>query len=500
MCNGPTYRYYITIDGTTSAVTPIVGDGVEKVVAKASGEEYYRETLEGEMIFVRDDYSLINAASIDVQITFLMEKKATDGTWSTYFSGYFTKADCSFEVDECGGGVCKTGITPNDYYDAILGGMDKEFDLIELAPEKTAFSFYRQPIFQIYQLGDSVLTCYLGGTYFELEVSSPVTSTATLFSTYYFGYIGNHLVVYGDDLDPDVCGEYINEQSLDTISGGTLTYIRKSDGAYRISLSGTTWQIVDVATSTVMYQTAAGAGVNEAEFTAVVTGDKCYSRGSTFFMRFITNENTIYGGTTYPIPANDIVSTPAGYSLVASIGLTSADIPAGTDWESVMIAHAGHSTTATRYGKFSDDAPLYAGEYFTIPTGAGNGGIYPQAESQWSGTKTGFSEKQNASYWFQYDSTLRGFQESRAELVTISDGFKLADAISVILAELNSSVTHQESSTYSDFLYGSSNAIRGDVKYPIITPKTNITVGEYTRAAKKGPIRLSDVLQYLWVA
>lgn len=492
-----TYRYYLTIAGTTTQVYPVADDGLAKVTRRGDGEEYYRTTLEGDLVFMRDDYDLLSAADIEEEVTFLMEKRESDGTYTTYFSGYFHKTDIRFEENECGEGVATVTVSARDKYDKILAGLDKEFDLIELAPARTPVQFYRQPIFQVYQLGDSVLTCYLGGTYFELDVPSPPTAN-DLFTVHYFGYIGSHLVVYGDDLDPDVAGEYINEQSLDTIAGGTLSYIRKGDGAYRISLSGTTWQIVDTTTSTVMYETAAGAGVNEAEFTAVVSGDKCYSRGSTFFMRFITNEGTIFGGTTYDIPDPDLVSNPAGYTKVAGIGLTSADIPAGTPWEDVIIAHAGHSTAPTRYGTFSDDAPLYAGEYFTIPTGAGAGGIYPQAESQWTGIKSGFSEKQNASYWFQYDSTLRGFQESRAELVTLADAFKLSDALAVILAELDSTVIHEEGAAWSDFLYGSSNAIRGAVRYPLITPKSNITVGQYDQPAQKGPVKLSDILQLLW--
>ena len=82
----------------------------------------------------------------------------------------------------------------------------------------------------------------------------------------------------------------------------------------------------------------------------------------------------------------------------------------------------------------------------------------------------------------------------------MADAYKVADALDTILAQLNTAVSHSESATYSDFLYGASNAIRGALKYPIITPKTNITVGQYDQPAKKGPIRLSDLLQYLWTA
>lgn len=489
MCNGPTYRYSLEVDGVFTTVAPIVADGVKRVVKKADDGEYYRTTLDGSLDFVRADYELIVGTSIEEQINFNMEK--WDGTeWQTYFSGYFTKADCRFSVDECGGGLCTVSIKPRDFYDAILGGMDKEFDLIELEPEKTGFNFTRQPIFQVYALGDSVLTCYLGGTYFELDVPTPVTDTADMFSAYFFGYIGTHLAVFGEGLDPDVSGEYINDVTLASLSASP-SYVRKSDGAYKIRLTGgAQWEIYDPTSGVVYYRSAVSAALFEDELPSLLDSTPAYVRGKNMFARFITNQVAVGVTPTSAIPASDIVSNPAAYERVLAIGLTDSVVPAGTDWEGVIIASSGHSTSPTRYGKYSDDAPEYAGEYFTIPAGVGSGAIYPQGQSAWIG----------ASFWFQYDATLRGFQESGAALVQIADAYKFADALSAVIQELNPAVGHLESAAYSDFLYGASNAIRGTLRYPIITPKSNITVGQYSQPAKKGPIRLSELLQLARVA
>lgn len=470
-------------------VNPAYGNGLEKVLEKAAGEEYYRETLNGPFTFLRADYDLIAGTSIEDTINFNMEK--WDGSvWQTYFSGYFTKADCKFEVDECGEGICRVDITPRDFYDAILGGMEKEFDLVELEPEKTGFNFTRQPIFQVYALGDSVMTCYLGGTYFELDVPVPVFSSSDLFTDYFFGYIGTHLAVFGDGLDPDVSGEYINDVSLTALSTAP-SYTRKSDGAYSIRLNGADrWEIYDTATSIAYYQSAPLAALFLDELLSLLDSTPVYVRGKNMFMRIITNQLEIGSIPTDDIPENDITSNPAGYEKVRGIGLVGSDVPEGTNWESVIIASAASSTLPTRYGKVSEDAPVNAGEYFAIPSGAGTGAIYPQGQSTWA----------DASFWFQYDSVLRDFQESGAELIQVADAYKLADALDAVLQELNPGVSHSESAAFSDFLYGPANAIRGAVKYPIITPKTNITVGEYDQPAKKGPIRLSDILQYLWAA
>ena len=486
MCNGPTYRFSIEVDLVFTTVHPVYDDGLEKVIEKASGEEYYRETLNGSFSFVRDDYDYIDGLSIEKQVNFNMEK--WDGNeWQTYFSGYFTKTDCRFEVDECGDGVCTVDVTPNDKYDKVLGGMDKEFDLIELAPAKTGFNFTRQPIFQVYASGASVLTCYLGGTYFELDVPTPESGTA-LTTDYYFGFLGVHGVAFGAALDPDIGGEYVGE------TGGSLgsTLIRKDDNDYRLAYNATTtkWEFRDATTGFAYYAGVAGELPNETIFTSPVDGSTCYFRFQILWGRFITNQTVIGVTSTYDIPADDIVSNPAGYTKVIGIGQTAVDDAAGTSWENVIIASAGSSATPTRYGKFADDAPLNALDYFTLPAGLGTGAIYPQGESQWD----------DASFWFQYDATLRAFQESGADLVQVSDAYKVVDALSAILAELNPAVSHSEASNYSSFLYSSGTALRPTLRYPIITPKTNITVGQYDQPAKKGPIKLADVLQLLWTA
>ena len=377
MSNLRTYIFYLDTGGTPQAAYPVYGNDFAKVVTKPEGQEYYRETLQGELTFLRDDYDFIAGTDIETQIN--CNIYYTSGCGSTteqlYFSGYFTKTDCTFDVNECNEGIVKVSLSTNDYYDKILAGIDKEFDLIELEPAKTAFAYSRQPIFQAYELGANVLTCYLGGTYFELDVPSPVSSTTDLFSTYFFGYAGTHLVIYGDNLDPDVSGEYINDVSLDTLSTSP-SYIRKGDGVYKIRANGATeWEIYDAVGGTVRYRSAAGAALFDTSFTSTFGATTAYSRGRNVFTRFITNQTTVGVTPTSAIPDPDIVSNPSGYDRVLAIGLTNVDVPAGTDWENVIIASAGNASTPTRYGKFADDAPLYSGEYFAIPTGAGSGAI-----------------------------------------------------------------------------------------------------------------------------
>ena len=91
MCNGPIYRFSLEVDGVFRDAYPVYDDGLEKVTAKASGEEYYLITLNGPLTFVRDDYDYIEALSVEKQINFTMEKRTAPGRGSPIFPGISRK-------------------------------------------------------------------------------------------------------------------------------------------------------------------------------------------------------------------------------------------------------------------------------------------------------------------------------------------------------------------------------------------------------------------------
>ena len=488
MCNGPTYRFSLEVDGVFRDAYPVYDDGLEKVTAKASGEEYYRTTLNGNLSFVRDDYDYIEALSIEKQINFTMEKKDSAGAWQSYFSGYFTKADCTFEEDECGDGICTVQVTPRDFYDAILGGMDKEFDLIALEPPTTPVTIKRQPIIQVYLYGAQYINNYLNGVWWEQEVTTPITSESDLENTYFFANTGRRVFIpgVGDGLDADVAGEYVE------VTPGTLVYDR-TDDEYRLQYKTSSPALVEIVRKStgaqmyvgnsgdVMFAGAPGGGFSQNAFStgAVLTSvvdsnSKVQIIGTSIFLRVLTNQVAIGATPTEDIPANDIVPANENYTKVLGVD-------AGT-----FYLTDNNNTTGSRWGRFDTNALHFGGNYFEKPTGATK--PYPVSSSDWL----------YCSYWFEFDSTLNDIQETAADTITIRNAYKLSDAIDAVLGELNPAVSHGESSTYSDFLYGASNAIRGALRYPIITPKSNVILGDYDKPAQKAPVKLADLLQMLW--
>ena len=474
-------------------VTPLYDDSLERKAPKADGDEYYRTQLEGTFTFVRSDYDLIAGFSIEDTINFNMGK--WDGSqWQTYFNGFFTKADCRFELDECGEGIVSVQVTPRDFYDKVLGGIDKEFDLIELAPPTTPVNIKRQPIIQIYAYGANFINNYLNGTWWEQQVTTPVTSNADLENIYRFKLAGEAVFIpgAGTGLDPDVSGLYVRLPA----PPGVLVFDREDD-AYRLQYKtsspflveiihkATTAQVYVGASGDTMFAGAPGGGFVQDAFglgatlTSIIDpGSQVAPVATSFFVRLLCNKDTVGGDPTFAIPVNDIVPENQNYTKVI-----------GIDADNFFVSDA-NSATGTRWRKFSSTALHFAGQYFDRPTPLGAGRIYPVSSSDWL----------HASYWFEFDAALNALQEDAADDITLRDAYKLADALRSVLLALNPAVAHLEDEDYSDFLYSASNAVRGALRYLIISPKSNLVLGEYDKPAQKAPIKLADILQLLWVA
>jgi hypothetical protein len=199
---------------------------------------------------------------------------------------------------------------------------------------------------------------------------------------------------------------------------------------------------------------------------------------TSFFVRLLSNKDTVGGNPTFDIPANDIVPSNENYTKVI-----------GIDADNFFVSDSA-SISAARWGRFSQDALHFAGQYFALPEISGVGRIYPVSSSDWL----------SASYWFEFDAALNALQEEAADDILLRDAYKLSDAIRAVLSQLTIGVSHQEGAAWSEFLYSDANPIRGARRYPIISPKSNVVLGEYDKPAQKAPIKLSDLLNLLWVA
>ncbi|MBK6904043.1 MAG: hypothetical protein IPH04_14890 [Saprospirales bacterium] len=481
--NLPIYRFTVTIGAELISTTPTWGEDAAIKQTRESGKAYFRPEVVGSFKFMRTDYDAIMAEATLADEIFLTIEEFT-GTWDFVGEGVFTLADCDIDEDHR---MLTVKLDPNDQYKEILASMDKEFDLVRLAVPRVTVQIATQPVIQIYIPGSSYVNNYLNGTYWEQPVIEPLNEGGTL-ATMFTGSPFYLFVVMGDgvELDPDISGQYLSDP------GAPYFGYTRTDGLYALTydVGDSLWVIVDYGTGARVYEAdASGPTTNPAPglnwtrdnvavtFQSLTSASTCRAMFVTLYGRILTNETTVGGDATDPIPGSDIVEDSLNYSRMLALDLTT------------IIGSSLHDPDAGRYGRFASDAHLFGDEYFVRPVPAGSEGlIYPINRSGWT----------EASVWFYFDDDLRDLQEDGSTYRFMKDGFYLPDVLAAILAEVDPAITHAQASAYSHFFYGSGNTIRGAVKYPIITPKTNITVGEYDQPASKAPITLGQIFAFLW--
>ena len=185
--NGTAWLRLGTLDAPNvlqgQTVHPIYKDDLAKEYELETNQRFYRAKLSGKITFVRDDYDYINRQSFDNEFLYCIEKSDDGGrTWFQYFQGKFMKTDCTFtDYDK------KVVVQPDaiDDYNDVLAGLEKEYNLITLAPTIQRITINKRPLIQIYVPGDSVVSCFLGGTNWEQDANATTDQNA-LVQTYHF--------------------------------------------------------------------------------------------------------------------------------------------------------------------------------------------------------------------------------------------------------------------------------------------------------------------------
>lgn len=487
------YKYLLRIDdGAPVEVFPLWSNGQAISTDKENEQVFHRKKLSGPFKLCRKDFDLVNDASFGSKFTLeIFSKERQDTIFISELITDFYKTDIGNinQRDKILDIVPPT----RDKYKKLLDGLDREFDLIELAPPIYEFEYAQEPIIQVIEASEQVLTNVFLGISFEQELITTPLGGGDLVLNYAFGFMGVFCEVVGetDSITPDVTGSYVDETGS-VITDPTLGFRSKGAGDYRIKYKNfadvnSPFQIIDVATGIPLYETEAGSKVlSEYTFVSLTTGDKCKAYAKSLYGRYITNQTTVNGSPTVPIPDPDIIEPPAGYEYAIGFGRAVTIGTWGTGWENTVLSIGETQADPTQWGRLSDSAFANPGEYFTKPTGIGLGSIQPLAPTRWV----------QPSFWFQFDTfTTDLVEEGRA--TQTGNCYKFAEVAELVLQQVDPDITHQEDAAYSDFLYGSSNSIRGTQRIPIILPKALIIVGENSEPARRAIIKPSDIINLL---
>ena len=483
----PIYKFELTAGETTQRAFPIYKDDLAKDFEKESGQEFFRAKLSGKLTFQSDDYTFIVSQSFDTQFVLEIFISYNAGqSWTSYWRGTFWKTDCEFDND-----TQTVVVQPTvwDQYNDVLAGLDKEYNLIELAPEIVPVKADKRPMIQVYVPGQSVIGCFLSGMWWEQE-AEPESDETKLVNDFKFSL--NKVMTMADvsgSMSPQL-PEFFNktfngDSRFNLGEPGTTDFVGTEYTMRYFFYAGgggatQRWQILRNSDSTVLWEKEWSVGTlpdvtipQTVELTPVsgtnATGNvTLYVHDIAVYSRFIVDTPQISGLDTYPIPADDIVENNRNYSRV--IGYYFPD----TIYFSSVL-----TSTPNRWGLYQP------GKYYQPPYVIYNPEFFPVARNGWG----------RMSIWFTFSLFDWYVEQSGREPFTIRYAYPLSSVISVLLGKIAPGISHNGTTAYSQFLYGEN--LIGITQTLLITPKSNIVSAGYDQPAQKAPITLRNVLDML---
>lgn len=471
---------------------PVYKDDLAKDFEKESNQEFFRAKLSGNLSFVGPDYDWIVGRAFDFQyiITVYISYDAGQ-TWTEYWRGTFWKTDCEFDDD------AKTvSVKPTvwDQYNDVLAGLDKEYNLIELAPEIAIVNADKRPMVQVYVPGQSVIGCFLSGMWWEQE-AEPESNETKLVNDFHFSL--NKVMTVAEvsgtmspELPKAFSKTFLGDERFNPREQGTEEFSAseyKLVYFYGTSSGGAqhSWTIVRISDNVSLWRFAVQEQVPpllplQITLTPIsgsgATGNvDLYIHDLPVYSRLVCDTQTVVisGSTlnTYEIPADDIVENNRNYHYVI-----------GYYFPNTIIFSTAKVSTPTQWGLYQP------GQYYYNPADnplLGLGEAFPVARNAWG----------MVSIWFVFSSVDWLVESSARQPFTIRHAYPIWSVISVLLAKIAPGITHAGTTDYSQFMYGTN--LIGIKQTLLITPKSNIVTAGYDQPAQKAPITLKNVLDML---
>ena len=486
------YKFILQSSGGGAAYEahPIYKADLSKEIAFEQNQMFKRENLSGQLEFVGDDYNWIMQQNFEskIYVTIQVDWQGT-GSYVQYWRGGFYKTDCTIIPDDK-----KISVKPSvdDRYSKILAGLDKEYDLIKLAPAIQAVQYYRRPMLQIYCMGESTISNFMGGCYWEEDVTSSDYNYETLIGQMHFETLTQltqiQIEYYIAELSSPFIGctahgdadgswadfanggtRYVMDYFQDMVSVGTgyqyyngLRIYERSD----VNRTNMLWEFMQVS--------GAGFAAIPSSFTfrainaTPATNLNATSVKANILGRWLSATNS-HGEVV--LPSEDIISPNRNYKYC---------IPC--DNSEIVVSSNKMSEAPTEWGKGTN------GLYFLQPTITDYDvyALYPIARTKWS----------YYSLWLKVTEYIYGEDARLRTPTTLKDGYTLEGVVKSLLHEIDDTIIFEGTSDYSTFLYGT-NPLWSYWGRLIMTPKSNILVAEYQQPAQKAPIKLSDVFNML---
>ena len=479
------YRFYLQEGehGEKHRVYPIYKDDLSLDYEQESGEMFYRAKLSGKLNFVRDDYEWVLSKDFDTMfiLSLYTVDRATKAE-TLIHTAKFYMTGCTVNVDDK-----SISVQPDVYdeYGKVLNGMDKEFNLVELAPQIESVGIDKRPLIQFYVLGDSSLTCFLSGMRWEQDATE-TSDLGEALDKYHFAFNSalREMVVTGVD---GINGLYVGESTVqddNRIRWDGNMYDSQNSNYYVKFEMQSLGQVVDFihivrrsdGKNIYTYSHTHDGMGDDGDYTlTLATSETGYPQNAYLSLktykvmsRYLCDVATFGGVPTYEIPSDDISGNNRNYKRAIGYKISKA------------VITNKYSKTPTVYGKTD------SGEYFRPPVDI-EGEYFPIGQTQW----------RYASIWFSFTSIDETVEQSGRKEYTLKTTYPLASCISVLLGKIAPNVTHEANASYSEFLYSASNPISGDSWRINLVPKTNVTAGELADPAQKATVTLKTLTDML---
>lgn len=488
------YKWFLTINSTTTEVNPIYKDDLSIDYQQESGQKFFRGKLSGKIQFVGDEATMIINAPFYTEFILAVKRKTqVETTWSNYYSCHFYKTDCTINEDDLNVSV-QPSVT--DRYNDILNGWEKEYDLLENALAIQPIKAKKRPMWQIYVEGDSIVSCLSCANSFETDrINEDRTPQSCHFGKFneqwklYFngnidGLIEPFIGVFsGLDQRPyqykdkfyNIENIYYVEYFCYSEQDVSEVYFTNGLRVKRINNDEVVYEFTQTFTDTqggfgIIPDSITFQPIDTSLTDIVATKQKInvYGRIVCDVERIEMIPDTFVN--TYAISSNDIVNNNRNYRYCL-------------EWDTLNVKQSNRlSDTPTKWGRAD------GGKYFLPPDDTTP--WLPIGQSTWVNTSI-WVESVNSSY---YDT-------KASKEYTIKDAYPLASVINALLSKIAPTVIFDEVAGNSQFFYddyvasGVGSVFNGS--RPFITPKSNTLLGEYQEPARKAPITLKAVFDML---